>query len=112
MEGCSPTYLCNMIVYNVTVKLQASIHHEWMNWLNKEHIPVVLNTGCFTDVHILRLLHTDDSEGPTYAVQYHAANEAMLNSYIKNFLPAMEQLSLNRWGDQFVSFSTILKRVN
>ena len=101
-----------MIIYNTTIKVNAAIQTEWLQWIKEEHIPDMLKTGCFCNANILQLLETDDSDGPTYAVQYHAANEAMLNSYIKNFLPAMEQLSLNRWGDQFVSFSTILKRVN
>ena len=33
-----------MIIYNVTINIDASIHDEWLAWI-KEHIPQVLATG-------------------------------------------------------------------
>ena len=42
-----------MIIYNVTIKVQASIHQEWLVWLKTDHIPAILNTGCFTHSNIL-----------------------------------------------------------
>ena len=56
----------------------ASINHAWLQWLKEEHIPDIINTGCFTHATILQLLETDDSEGPTYAVQYFAESKSLV----------------------------------
>ncbi|MCC7378160.1 MAG: DUF4286 family protein, partial [Chitinophagaceae bacterium] len=50
---------CKMIIYNVTIKVHDSIKTEWLQWLKEEHIPDVINTGCFTHAVIMRLMEVD-----------------------------------------------------
>ena len=101
-----------MIVYNVTIKVDSSIHDEWLTWLKEHHIPDIINSGCFTRANILRLLETDDTEGPTYAIQYHADSKALYNRYIEKFAGIMLQKSFDKWGEQFLAFSSVLLVVN
>ena len=98
-----------MIVYNVTVKVQHSIAEAFMKWMREEHIPEIINTGCFTHANILEVLEVDDSEGPTYAIQYHADSKAMYNRYIEKFAPAMRQDAIEKWGDGFIAFRSVLQ---
>jgi hypothetical protein len=101
-----------MIVYNVTIKITNAIHTNWLQWLKDEHVPEVLQTGCFTHANILRLLETDDAEGPTYAVQYFAQSKALYNNYIEKFAAAMRQKSFDKWGNQFIAFRSVMQVVN
>jgi hypothetical protein len=101
-----------MIIYNVTIKVQDSIHHEWLQWLKEEHIPDIINTGCFTHANILELLEVDTSEGPTYAVQYIAESKALYNLYIEKFSADMRQRAFAKWGDQFIAFRSVMRIVN
>ena len=101
-----------MFIYNVTTKVNNSIKNEWLTWIHEEHIPEIINTGCFSAATVLRLLETDDSEGPTYAIQYHAESKAIYNRYIENFSAQMRQKSLDKWGDQFIAFRSVLQVVN
>jgi hypothetical protein len=101
-----------MIIYNVTVKVQSSIHHEWLNWLQREHVPEIVATGCFTHASLLRLLETDDSEGPTYAIQFHAESKAAFNLYMENFSRVMTQKAQGKWGEQVLAFASVLQVVN
>lgn len=101
-----------MIIYNVTIKIHHSIHDQWLVWLKEEHIPDILKTGCFNNASILRLLETDDSEGPTYAVQYRAENRALYDQYIEKFAGIMRQKSFAKWGDQFIAFRSVMQIVN
>jgi hypothetical protein len=101
-----------MIVYNVTTKVASSIADAWLHWLNETHIPAMLDTGCFTEAKILQLLETDDSEGPTYAVQYMAESKALYNRYIERFAEKLRQDSFDKWGNQFIAFRTIMKIVH
>lgn len=101
-----------MIIYNLTIKVHTSIQNEWLTWLKEEHIPDILNTGCFTNANILQLLETDDTEGPTYAIQYRAESKALYNRYIEKFSDTMRQKSFEKWGDQFIAFRSVLQVVN
>ena len=101
-----------MFIYNVTIKIQNSIKEEWLAWLKEIHIPEVINTGCFTHATILQLLETDESEGPTYAIQYNAESKANYNRYIEQFAGTMRQRSFDQWGDKFIAFRSIMQVVN
>ena len=101
-----------MIIYNVTIKLDQAIHEPWLAWLQEQHIPDVLATGCFTKATILRLLEVDDSEGPTYAIQYFAESKANYNRYIEKYAPEMRQRSFDKWGNGFIAFRSVMAVVN
>ncbi len=101
-----------MIIYNVTTKVDNDIHEEWLNWLREEHITEILNTGCFTKATILQILETDDTEGPTYAIQYHGESKALYNLYIEKYATLMRQKSIDKWGGQFIAFRSVMQIVN
>lgn len=101
-----------MIVYNVTIKVTHAIHTDWLQWLQAEHIPEIIKTGCFTKAIILQLMEVDDSEGPTYAVQYIAESKGLYNNYIENHSAVMRQKSFDKWGDQFIAFRSVMKVIN
>lgn len=100
------------IIYNVTIKVENAIADEWLHWLKNEHIPDVTGTGCFTHAVILRLIEVDDTEGPTYAIQYHAANRENYNRYIMKFAEEMRKRSYTKWGNKFIAFRSVLEAVN
>ena len=101
-----------MIIYNVTIKVHQSIKDAWLPWLQQEHIPGIIQTGCFTHATILRLLEIDDTEGPTYAVQYFAESKGLYNHYIENYAAAMRQKGFDKWGDKFIAFRSVMQVVN
>lgn len=101
-----------MIIYNVTIKVDKSIAAEWLAWLKEEHIPEVTGTGCFTSANILRLLDIDESEGPTFAIQYMAESKALYNRYTELFAGPMRQKSFEKWGDKFIAFRSVMQVVN
>lgn len=101
-----------MFIYNVTTKVAHTIQQQWLQWIKEEHIPDIINTGCFTNATILQLLEVDDSEGPTYAVQYFAESKSQYNIYIEKFAPLMRQKAIEKWGDKFIAFRSIMQVIN
>ena len=101
-----------MIIYNVTTKVSHAIAADWLAWLKAEHIPDLVNTGCFTHAVILHLVEADDEEGITYAVQYHAESRALYNRYMEQFAAAMRKKALDKWGDKVISFRTLMQLVH
>lgn len=99
------------IIYNVTVKVEAQIADTWLQWLLNEHIPEIMQTNCFVDYKVVRLLEVDDTEGPTYAIQYHAQSKADYNRYIEIHSSKMRKLSFEKWGEQFMAFRSVMEVV-
>ncbi|HEU4902645.1 MAG TPA: DUF4286 family protein [Flavisolibacter sp.] len=104
--------MAEAIIYNVTVKVEAGIAEAWLKWLQGEHIPDIMRTGCFTDSKVVRLLEVDDSEGPTYAIQYSAPSKADYNRYISLHSSQMQQKSYQKWGDRFIAFRSVMQVVS
>jgi len=101
-----------MIIYNVTIKVDHAIAANWLDWLKEEHIPDMINTGCFTNAGIHKLLEVDDKEGPTYVVQYHAASDELYNQYIEKHADRMRKKGTDKWGNQFIAFRTVMEVVH
>lgn len=101
-----------MIIYNVTTKTEHSITDAWLQWLKEEHIPHVVGTGCFTHATILRILETDETDGITHAVQYHAKNKDDYDRYIEQHAAEMRKKATDKWGNKFIAFRTVMQVVN
>lgn len=101
-----------MFVYNVTVKVDWSIHDAWLKWMQQEHIPDVSGTGCFTNAKLYRLLEQDDEAGPTYTVQYFASSKSDYSRYIEKFAVIMRQKVVDKWADRFIAFRSVMELVS
>lgn len=100
-----------MIVYNVTSKVTWAIHEAWVQWMKEEHIPEVVATGCFTHAQFLRLLETEDEEGPTYTVQYFAESKEKQEAYVATFANTLREKVFAKWGNQFIAFRSVMELV-
>jgi hypothetical protein len=100
-----------MFIYNVTVKIDSSIESDWIKWMKEEHIPEVLATGKFFESRFVRLVDVDESEGPTFAAQYTARTKDDYEDYIAHFSPELRKKGLDRWGNLFIAFRTVMQVV-
>ena len=98
-----------MIIYNVTIKVDASIAETWLAWMLEEHIPDVMQTGCFSGNKVVRLLEVDETEGPTYAIQYSPDSKADYNRYIQVHAGRLQDLSYQKWGNRFIAFRSVMQ---
>lgn len=98
-----------MFIYNVTVNVNHSVHEAWLEWALNEHIHAVMKTNCFTRFQFLKLLEQDESGGPTYIAQYFAESKALYNRYIELFSAQLRKEHLDKWGNNFVAFRTLLE---
>lgn len=101
-----------MIVYNITINIAPGIETEWLNWQKEEHIPEVMASGLFTDYKFYRLLEPQQDDSVTYVVQYFASSPENYHSYINEKAPLLRQKAINKWGDQFIVFRTVMQVVN
>ena len=101
-----------MILYNVTVNVEDSIHKDWLNWMKETHIPDVMKTGMFKENKILKLLSKlPEEQGTTYAIQYFCNSLEDLENYQQNFAPKLQEDHVKRYGNRAIAFRTILEEV-
>ena len=99
----------NKIIYNVTVKIDADVHDDWLKWMQEIHIPDVMNTGLFLENKICRLLTVDDSDGYTYAFQYICPNMEAFEKYQSDHAAALQKDHTEKYKDKFVAFRTMME---
>ncbi|MEI6087668.1 MAG: DUF4286 family protein [Bacteroidota bacterium] len=101
-----------MFIYNVTTKIEPTIHEAWVEWMKEIHIPEIMNSGCFTQFQFVRLLELDDIEGPTYAVQYRSESKAAYNLYLEKFATKLRNDVYTKWGNKVISFRSLMQVVH
>ncbi|MDO9375753.1 MAG: DUF4286 family protein [Bacteroidota bacterium] len=101
-----------MIIYNITTKVHPAIHEEWVTWVKEEQVPFILQTGCFITATVARLLEVDESDGPTYAVQFRGESKSLYNQYVENYSPEVSKIAFKKWGDQIISFRSVMQVVH
>ena len=100
-----------MIIYNITVKVDWSVAEEWVEWMRDVHVPAVLNTGCFEKHQLVRLLQTDETDGPTYASQYYTATLSKYDYYLQHHSKLFQQEIREKWGDKYLDFASLMQVV-
>ena len=99
-----------MIVYNVTCNVGIQMAEEWLNWMQEVHIPEVMQTGCFTDCKILKLLtDAEDNEGVNYAIQYTADSLEVYQHYRDQFGPILQDKNKEKYGDTVLAYRSLLE---
>lgn len=97
-----------MILYNVTVNLAPEIEQDWLQWVQKEHIPAMLATQKFVSAQLVKVYDEQQMATGSYAVQYKAESAMLLNAYLKEDAPRLQQQTKKRFGDQLLAFRTFL----
>ncbi len=100
-----------MFIYNITTQVTWKIHEGWLEWMKAMHIPDVMASGCFIEYRLLRLVEVDETDGPTYAAQFMAESKVLYNRYISEYAPGLRSKSFDKWGDQFISFRSVMQQV-
>ncbi|MFN8266054.1 MAG: DUF4286 family protein [Chitinophagaceae bacterium] len=101
-----------MFIYNVTTKVDWTIHEAWLEWMKEEHMQEVVATGCFTHHRLLRLLEVDETEGPTYAAQYFADSKSSYNRYVEKYSAELRKKAVDKWGQRMIAFRSVMQVVD
>ena len=99
-----------MIVYSVTIAIQASIESEWVDWMTKVHVSDVLRTGCFSEGGIYKVIGAEGEE-PTYVMQYQCRSLEEYYRYRDNFAPALQKDHTDRFAGKFRGSRQLLEEM-
>lgn len=100
-----------MIIYNVTINIDDTVHNQWVQWMTEKHIPEMLQLGKFTTAKMVKVLIKEEMGGTTYSVQYTTESMEMLQRYYNEDAPKMSEEGLKLFADKMVAFRTELEVV-
>lgn len=100
-----------MIIYNVTIKIDLNVHDVWLQWMKGDHIPRVMEKGCFTQYKMYRILEEDTTDGISYCIQYYANSITDYFTYKEKYAIDLQRETREAFPDKFVAFRTLLKEV-
>lgn len=95
-----------MLIYNVTVHVEAAIENQWLEYMLNTHIPDVMATGCFLGARICKLISDQDQGGISYSIQYTIEKEENWNAYQHQFAPKLQSEHIQKFGNQCLAFRT------
>ena len=100
-----------MLIYNVTINIDDSVHDEWLQWMKNKHIPDMLATKKFIEAKMCRVLIEEDMGGKTYSIQYKTKDRKTLESYYREEAGKMRSEGNQLFPNKFVAFRTELEVV-
>lgn len=98
-----------MIIYNVTINIDESVHDEWLTWMKSKHIDEVLATGCFYKAKLIKVLVEEEMGGTTYSIQYFTDSKQKLEDYYQYHADILRQEGLRKFGSKMLAFRTELE---
>ena len=100
-----------MYTLNITTKVNHTIIGEWIPWHKNSYLPELMATKCFFDYNFFHLIEHDDTEGKTFVTQLHFPSLEKYNEFIEVYDKSFRKKAIDKWGDLFISFRTILKSI-
>lgn len=101
-----------MVVYNITTKIAWHIEDEWLKWQKEKHIPEIIRAAQISEYKIFRLLGQEDEDGPTYTTQFFFISLENYEAYVRSHSTTMRSNAVNKWGNQSISFHTVMELIN
>ena len=98
-----------MIIYNVTVNIDANVHDEWLKWMLEKHIPDVLSTGLFIDSRMSKMLIEEEGGGVTYSIQYTLESMDKMQEYEEKHAPRLRDEHTKKYEGKFGAFRTMMQ---
>lgn len=100
-----------MYIYNVTIKVAHEIETDWLTWMQEIHMQEVIETGKFDSYQFYQLMDANDEEGVTYVAQYLTTTKERYEQYIEENAPLLREKGYELWGNKFIAFRSILKKI-
>lgn len=100
-----------MTIYNITVLIEESIEQKWLNYVQTEMIPNILDTGFFESGKLLQVADSPN-EGLTFCLQFTTNTISSLQSYQSLCAQQIDGAHQAAFPNQLVTFSSTMKLIN
>lgn len=100
-----------MIIANTTICVDYAVEQAWQLWMQTVYLPMLHETGCLAQARLFRIQTTEEQGGASYALQLECRSEDEYSHFVERFQKSFDSLHHNKYGNHFVSFTTLLRQV-
>lgn len=97
-----------MILFNITVLTDESIHEELKSWILEDFIPAVTKDEVFISQSLLKILNSPN-EGVTYSLQFVAENEDIINQFRTSRLPTLHSKAHKEYANKVYLVESVME---
>ncbi len=101
-----------MIIYAVQITIKATRETAWLEFMQQKHINEVMETGCFSEYHLLKQLDWDSDTEARYVIQYNCPSKQILDEYFELHAPRLREDVSHHFGGEFAAERKIYEIVN
>jgi len=101
-----------MVLYNITINIDSEKEEEFIAWMNQVYFYGIMQTGLFYEKRFFRLLQEDNGEGINFSAQFLAENLEDLKFFQSRYGAIFRERIKEKFGNQFVSFQSVLESVD
>lgn len=97
------------ILFNTTFKVDTAASEKWLLFMRNVHIPMAMESQCFTEYKLLRITGDDNEDGITYALQFLAPELKSLMEYHAIYDAALQRQLVSEFNGRYADFTTIME---
>ena len=101
-----------MYTLNITTKVDHDILTDWLLWQKEEHIPALMDTGCFQQYRFHQLLDQDEEDGKVFVLQLVAVSKDIYQTFLERFEKDLKKGFFSKWGEKCFEFRSLLQNID
>lgn len=100
-----------MVIYNITYSVPRNKEKDWLTWMQKVHVPEIMEQGYYLKFQLVQLLEVHDEDSTAFAIQFYAESKEKHMEFIDQHQAAFKLKSSKEWGEEVLSFGTLMQIV-
>lgn len=100
-----------MLLYNTSYLLDQELEDIFVEWMKTKFIPLLKETGTFSNNYFCKVMVAKDDGGLTYSLQLLFKTREQLEKYINNFESRTKAVFNAKFQNQVITFSSLLQEV-
>lgn len=101
-----------MYTVNITTKVDHDILTDWLLWQKEEHIPALMDTGCFDHYRFYQLLDQEEEDGKIFVLQLAAFSTESYQTFLEKYESSFKNDSVSKWGERCFEFRSRLQNID
>ncbi len=101
-----------MYTVNITTKVNHDIIDDWLLWQKDEHIPALMDTGCFQEYRFHQLVGQDEEDGKVFVLQLLTTSKESYHSFLEKADKELQNQSIKKWGERCFEFRSLLQNID
>jgi len=100
-----------MILFNITHIISDEKADQYINWLQKEYIPLVKENIQFKEIKLFKILDSPN-EGHSFSLQLFVNSQEDISDFKKSLFPLLQKKMLEEFKGHLLLFDTAMQHID